>query len=131
MTPEEMRAYRAAPVQDDPCLILGDLEDYADKATLVYGYDIDRATVHIYVEEDQFVVLRYRMDTLYDIIRTDELRQEHLPTKRAYLAACDFEACLTMKGKGLLLSFTSFTYHEPLESGFYGKTLNDFGPEIP
>ena len=100
--------------------------------TILYGYDLNRDTVHIYWNdvESKIVVFRYsKYEKTSKADLVDLLTMDHLPTKRVYPAACDFY-CAALIHRRLLrfnhygLPFT--TYHERESKTMYGYTVEQF-----
>lgn len=79
--------------------------------TLLYGYDCDRRTWHIYQKDGEIhraiYITHNPKPEAYD--HGPELDVEILvPNKRLYPEACDFEFCKKLKQLGAWLSFTTF-----------------------
>lgn len=104
------------------------LQDLTDKSprTLVYGYNCNRDTWHIYITADgQFQWVLYDFDGfLIDEYKTDSLKpSDCLPDKRIYGQKSDFEFCQLLMHCGQSLPFTTFTAVEPAQ--YYGKRRED------
>ena len=70
--------------------------------TLVFGYDLYQSTCHVYTNGKEFVVLRYQGDhEPHTVVRTQSLTALHIPSKRAYPEACDFEMASLLKEAGV------------------------------
>lgn len=104
-----------------------------DCFTILYGYDVNRDTVHIYWDdlECKIVVFRYNeFEKTSEADLVDFLTLDHLPTKRIYPETCD-ALCTELIQRRLLLCngyglpFT--TYNEKRESKLmYGCTIEQF-----
>jgi hypothetical protein len=71
-----------------------------DDRTLLYGYDVDRATWHLYVEDGEVLLHRYRMEASilrinfrHAVFPEGEIERLVVPNKRLYPERCDFEFC--------------------------------------
>lgn len=103
---------------------------YSEPRTLFYGYDCDRNTHHVYSDDEGNIHLHVYKDegargvyTRAHINYTEEGIDDLsvlMPNKRLYPQYCDFDACATLKNKGIDLPFT--VYEEPRREGpYYGK----------
>ena len=107
--------------------ILGPLHTYPRPGrTLMYGYDMDRESVHIYHDsvttrgDVRFVIHRYGFDEeTTSVARVSVLRQSHLPSKRAYSECCDFRLAKLIQQAGLYVNYTRWQKRE--KKDFYGK----------
>lgn len=102
--------------------------------TLLYGYDLNRSTVHVYLAPggEEVVKLTYDSDdsiksqfrqTLNGDVRELVEPISLVPDKRLYPARCDFAFCKFLLDRGIDLSFTTFEERPLPASGFYGLTL--------
>ena len=104
--------------------------------TLIYGYDLDRSTVHVYLKNREIhsvlsdgaagqrgSIMRYEHG---EALPTNLLR----PSKRAYPARTDYAAALRMAQLDCELPFTTFDAGqiELATDGFYGLVV-DFSIE--
>lgn len=116
MNEELYKQYRR--LSDSPSTIRAiDCIPYFGSRTLVYGYDLDRTTVHVWLEvpeDPQIGVIRY---TEHDgmTIEFREVRPEWpvdmlAPSKRAYPESTDYNFAVLMKDRGAPLSFTTPDY---------------------
>ena len=96
------------------------LKDQSDR-TLLYGYNCDRSTWHVYMLKGTIYLHHYTPDS--------QLRKEScaaweaselIPDKRLYPEACDAEMCKLLAGFGVHLPFTTFNEARP-KSQFYGR----------
>lgn len=106
----------------------------ATPRTLLYGYDCDRNTHHLYSDEDGNVILHVYSTTFGAGAGDEEYHTKELinfseagivdlevllPNKRLYPQYCDFDTCVTLKSKGVDLPFT--VYAEQRKDGpYYG-----------
>lgn len=99
-----------------------------DPKTLLYGYDCDRNTHHVFQDHyGNIYVYVYRPNGVKDEtviskvdVSGDGIKdlQELVPNKRLYPQYCDFIFCSYLKERGVHLPFT--TYEEPRQ----GSTRN-------
>lgn len=102
---------------------LVNIDELSDKSerTLLYGYDIERNTWHIYLKNDEIHIFVYdrHYNRDYSNYTVEEMRHysndiidtlnTHLiPDKRLYPEACDFEFCKLLRMKDFNLPFTGF-----------------------
>lgn len=101
--------------------------------TILYGYNVNRATVHIYWDdlECKIVVFRYdEFEKTSEVDLVDFLTMDHLPTKRVYPETCN--AFCTELIQRRLLPFNGYglpftTYDEKRESKLmHGYTVEQF-----
>lgn len=100
--------------------------------TLLYGYDCERFTWHVYLMNDQVILHVYgagnsvgapcdnRKNFGEKGIAFSDL-QSLIPNKRLYPEACDFEFCEWLKKNGVYLSFTVYDDKRNLSVVFHGK----------
>jgi hypothetical protein len=106
-------------------------ENYEDR-TLLYGYDCDRKTWHLYTSDANVYLHIY--DGVENVTiehvnlsraapRRSELQARIIPNKRLYPERCDFDFCVWAKMEGLHLSFTTHdgSLAELNSLGYYGK----------
>lgn len=103
---------------------IGDLIDQSDR-TLMYGYEIDRSDVHVFIRDGVLKLLCYDGDEIL-------FKQTHMldidrcsPSKRVYPDATDYEFAVLMKNLGYPLTFTTMNDTEwlPGPDGYYGKVF--------
>lgn len=92
-----------------------------DPKTLLYGYDCERNTHHVFQDHSGFIYLYvYRPNGNKDetVVRKLDLMedgvkalQDIIPDKRLYPQYCDYDFCVYLKERGVHLPFT--TYEEP------------------
>lgn len=78
--------------------------------TLIYGFEINRETRHIYLSEaGELVDVTYNHNkVLLREVRGSLDLHECVPSKRAYPSACDYEFCALMLKRGVKVVFTTF-----------------------
>ncbi len=117
-----------------PSIRVDQLDNRSDR-TLIYGYNMDRLTVHLYLKNELFYYIVY-LDNMtrpsFAIQGATEVEiEEVLPGKRAYPEACDFEFCWLVYAARSQISFTTFAKdwekRHPKEELFAGKILNFLG----
>lgn len=121
----ERRREQAHPVFT-PRAHLGDLSN----RTLLYGYDLDRTTVHTYLQDEVVHVVRFHppsFDDAQNVVRVRSYEQSEtlpvgllIPSKRSYPESCDFEFTLWLMDHGFDPNFTT-----------YGKRRSDPTPYAP
>jgi len=94
-----------------------------DSKTLLYGYDCDRNTHHVFQDALGFIYLYvYKKLTLggvKDLVKIDvsgdgiASLDDLIPNKRLYPQYCDYDFCAYLKGKGVDLPFT--TWADPVK----------------
>lgn len=123
MTPDEYTT-----LTKDPNPISGAILVNQSDRTLLYGYDLDRNTIHVYLQKGVLHRLVYRNETMISC-RTGVFHVEDdlIPSKRLYPERCDFEFCKLLQARGLSLSFTRYpTQSPPQRLPFYGMRIEDF-----
>jgi hypothetical protein len=120
MTLTEYNDFREEASQ--PTLTAADLQDKSNR-TLLYGYNIERDTWHVYLKDGVIVTVIYGRDCQpkkVDVIDDHDF----IPGKRLYPDRCDLEFCRLLRGRGIDLPFTSFVDNVPEpDSGFHGFIL--------
>ncbi|WP_087865313.1 hypothetical protein [Comamonas thiooxydans] len=78
--------------------------------TLIYGFETNRETRHIYLSEaGELVDVTYNHNkVLLREVRGSLDLHECVPSKRAYPSACDYEFCALMLKRGVKVVFTTF-----------------------
>lgn len=107
--------------------------------TLLYDYDCDRRTWHIYKDNYKTITkVIYSLDKLIDYtVNIGNISKNNLtnliPNKRLYPARCDLSFCLFLKQLSLELCFTNFGEEEQNcfnsycnDLKFYGFRIDDF-----
>lgn len=123
MTPEQLAGLQSEVVEDT-----GPLKIYRPAfsqirgdRTLLYGYDCDRNTYHVYLKDDlvHLAVYKYGDATVSAITEFEQLR-DLVPNKRLYPESCDYEFCKFLKEAGVYLSFTTHN-SKRTPAQFYGR----------
>lgn len=96
------------------------LSDQTDR-TLLYGYNCDRDTWHVYLEGGKIhsVIYTYDGEPTELTIRSNF---DYVPDKRLYPARCDYEFCELLKKNDVPLPFTTFE-EVKLKGTYYGEIL--------
>ena len=111
--------------------------DSSPDRTLLYGYDVDRSTWHVYQRDGLIHVIVYTggLDT-GDLVATIRESAAALPAtklvpnKRLYPDACDFAFCDRLVEAGVHLPFTNFRAERaPANGDFVGLVLEDIPEE--
>lgn len=122
---------------------LGDLKDQSPR-TLIFGYDCDRNTFHVYIDpKDQLIhVALYSerfsapdqdagaliLSHTFGVDGGASENKQFLPNKRIYGESCDFEFCMLLKQRGETLPFTTFDaekagVRQNMHKGFAGRRV--------
>lgn len=101
--------------------------------TLLYGYDCDRRTWHVWQTGDHLFHAVYISSHEFEFQRSAiKLDAASLvPNKRLYPEACDFDFCLALRKLGMGIPFLPWGGIDPkgdtarrfAETGFYGRTF--------
>lgn len=95
--------------------------NYEDR-TLVYGYDCDRNTVHVYLRDQVVHKVVYSGLTIPQEAQTVfNDPQDLVPNKRLYAETCDYDFCLFLAKKHVNMAFTKPNDARKVEK-FYGLT---------
>lgn len=95
--------------------------------TLMYGYNCDRDTFHLYLDKDgQFHSLYYKHpnDLASHKAAIELAPDECVPNKRVYPERCDFEFCTLLRNAGVEIPFTNFTQRKENDT-FAGLVFED------
>lgn len=96
--------------------------------TLLWGYDTDRNSHHVYQHEDNIHVVVFGLnDVLISHVYGPGLQpDEVVPNKRLYPEMCDYDFCLQLSEQGVYLPFTNFSHERNLEDveGLYAFSNN-------
>ena len=115
-------------------LIMRIEESPREGRTLIYGYDCDRNTCHVYLTDGWDEIVSVRHDAsgrLLDVFRHvfDQPEKSSIssashiiPNKRLYPEACDFDLCCLLAEYGYHLPFTAYTERSS-EGKFWGLTV--------
>ena len=99
--------------------------------TLLYGYDCDRNTHHVYQDYNGFIYLFvYKQDrkgALVEVKKVDVSGDgilsldDLIPNKRLYPQYCDNDFCVFLKEKGVQFPFTVWEEPKPLTGVWVGE----------
>lgn len=134
MTNEEHLSLIANNADKELTKIAGrDLKDPLRDRTLIYGYDVNRLTFHLYLQTGTIHRIIYNGSTnaIYEDFDYGEFYlADCLPNKRVYPEACDFGFCQLLKKAGFTTPFTTYGALARLRdpSPFIGKIRENFGP---
>jgi hypothetical protein len=94
--------------------------NHADR-TLLYGYNCDRDTFHVYAKDGDIHLYVYNPQTVICAVNLSELGftdlRQIIPDKRAYPQHTDFDFASWVLANGGYISFT--TYGEPHNTDVY------------
>lgn len=126
MNRTEFEIFCNPPVKENKQVFAGQLANKTPR-TLLYGYDCDRNTLHVYFDGTRFVTLWYTPRLFIYADFGDVLLLEStivIPNKRLYPETCDFELCKLIRDQGVHLPFT--TYNSDREGRqFYGLLFDE------
>lgn len=89
--------------------------------TLIWGYDCDRRSFHVYLKDDLVHLVTYTGDDRELTAQTEFAEMGFLaPNKRLYPEACDYEFCEFLKSQGVHMSFTTMNPNRK-KAQFYGR----------
>ena len=113
--------YKALDYEYAPTVISSHFNNM-NARTLLYGYNTDRSTLHIYLCERGFIhIHHYTLEhTIYYNYTAAPDIDLLIPNKRLYPECCDFEICKRLKKWGYNLPFTKFNNEREVKQ-FYGK----------
>lgn len=102
--------------------------------TLLYGYNTDRETYHLYQEYGELHLLVYSGKQLMDHKHGRTLPVDKLvPNKRLYPESCNFDFCLQLKKLGVHLPFTNYNPERAeklADRELHGSTAHDFNVAV-
>ncbi len=119
-------------VRTSPAVIKGsDLKDQTPR-TLLYGYDYDRCSWHVYLDFDGLIhLVRYDHSDRLMVHETEETvdaNTDYRPTKRSYPEDCDFEFTKLLREADAYPCFTTMAI--PSTGGpFYGLRAYECKPK--
>ena len=100
-----------------------ELKNQEDR-TLIWGYTMDRDSVHVYIKGGILYAYAYdnnKSEMWYKYGEELDIQEAGIvPSKRLYPECCDKEFCELLYGKGESLPFTTFNSKRELKQ-FYGK----------
>lgn len=99
-------------------VVIDDLEDKSDR-TLLYGYELDRTTKHVYLKDGKIFVVIYGYGEPPREIGVED-NESYIPRKRIYPEKSDYEFCKLLVERGYSLTFLPFD-DSAKETQFYGK----------
>lgn len=121
LTEKDWEAHRFAPVPPEPSLSASALTDDFPR-TLLYGYDCERRTWHVYLDKSGLIVKAvYTSQDSWGHHRSNNWPiAALLPDKRLYPEYCDLETVRMIRAKGVQPPFT--IWKPPTRPGpFYGE----------
>ena len=125
MTPEQV--FQLFQMQQGPSDLVG--PDGVANKTLLYGYDCDRRTWHVW-QKDGFInrAIYIHGNPSFEDHQCDLTLSASIliPNKRLYADACDYDFCVRLRSIGAHLSFTPVkvgadTISHFEKTGFYGR----------
>lgn len=88
-------------------LIKGSELKNQESRTLIYGYDLDRNTFHVYLKNGEIMTVMYDFDGEVTPVRVDG-NFGFVPSKRVYPESCDYEFCMLLRARGVEIPYTTF-----------------------
>ncbi len=130
MTPEQEEILRAMKTRTTYSIHADALKGYGDR-TLLYGYDVNRKTWHVYLMDGEIHLHVYDHNRITITKRSDRFwldAHKLMPNKRLYPEACDFDFLQILRGNGVQITprttfggIGSNTLERFKETGFYGE----------
>lgn len=128
MTPSEYQTLTATPASN-PTTLADELVNRTAR-TLLYGYDSDRNTWHVYLDAAGVLHKVVYLGGACALCLSHEAGRlpdaTLIPNKRLYPQHCDFEACLLLQRAGVSLPFT--TWADPRPGSPAGLTADELIP---
>lgn len=124
MTKDEYTNLRSIEMAS-PTVSVYELENKTPR-TLLFGYDVNRVTYHVYLYAGSICWFVYKESTGLERFAEGITMPAAslIPDKRLYPNRCDFEFCKLLRSKGLNLCFT--TYDENIEkTRYYGRRMDE------
>ena len=88
------------------------LKNKSDR-TLLYGYDCDRNTFHVYLKDENIHVVKYNSSKILTVLNVFS-NEDYVPNKRVYPQYSDFEFCKLLIEKDVYIPFSN--YEEPIKN---------------
>lgn len=82
------------------------LKNKSDR-TLLYGYDCDRNTFHVYLKGEEIHILRYKSTEVFTKLEVFS-NHDYIPNKRVYPEYSDFEFCKLLKEQNIDIPFLPY-----------------------
>lgn len=110
MNEYQYQAYQSLSDPAAPTISLSDLFDRTPR-TLLFGYDVDRVTHHVYVMDNLIYLSKYSLGNPLDSEAHFTWEASKLvPNKRAYVESTDLDFATAILRRGLRISFTTPDY---------------------
>lgn len=106
MTPEQYKELEAKYIHPK-VLSINDLENKTNR-TLMYGYNCDRTTYHVYLYEKEIYIVNYEETYNSKPVISLPLEDDScfIPSKRTYIGESDFEFSKLLIQRGYTIAFT-------------------------
>ena len=126
MTPAQLEELRRVQRTSVPPLTVDDLEDKSER-TLLYGYDCDRKTHHVFIQDGRIQVCKYLLNDFDDDCEFVDVTgdADYVPNKRVYPTRSDFEFCRLLCQRGVYIPFTNIDEEESKRTHilrYFGRT---------
>lgn len=121
MTEEQLEMLNKVELMDD-LVTINDLTDKSDR-TLLFGYDCDRVTFHIYIKDEEIHNVYYggyNADKIEKFLAVTN--EDYIPDKRLYPNCCDYEFCSLLTSRKIYLPFTTYDSKRDKKK-YYGEVL--------
>jgi len=135
MTPDQMNAIREIERPPEEKIAVAMLANRNDR-TLVFGYDVDRNTFHLFIRGGELRKVVYRNQgeeaDILSFASGEFAPAECVPNKRVYPERCDFEFCHLVAERGVMVPFTTLdtsgrTFDDEV---YHGRLFDDvFEPQ--
>lgn len=103
---------------------------FREEKTLLYGYNVDRGTFHVYSHGGRIHLLIYITEgvksyQVHDLWNCEDL----IPNKRVYPERSDYKFCREVQNQGVRIPFLNYNLDQdqlPEPKQYYGKIHTDF-----
>lgn len=112
---ESLKCFNASKM-----ITIDDLVNQNDR-TVLYGYNCDSATWHVYIKDKEIRICKYYYKDTPTIVIIDDI-YDYVPDKRLYPECCDFEFCSLLRKHNIDLPFTTYNENRP-KSIYYGAII--------
>lgn len=110
---------------ESPTVSVSEMKDRRSR-TLIYGYDCDRNTFHLYLEDEVFhaVVYDHKNTLLSHTGGTTIPVSATVPNKRVYPETCDYEFCKLIEPRlDNSIPFTTYNAKRDATRPFFGSVI--------
>lgn len=87
-------------------LNINNLKNKNDR-TLIYGYDCERNTFHVYIKDKNIFTIKYNSNGIIERVLPTS-NADYVPNKRVYPEYCDFEFCRLLQENDVYIPFSIY-----------------------